>query len=60
VKNNPPDLQKLVAAAGGYDRITAQMWTEFDRATNAYQQARRDELIAEQHYRPDTRRRRQA
>jgi hypothetical protein len=60
VKNNPPDLQKLIATAGGYDRITAQMWAEFDRAMDAYQQARRDELIAEQHYRPDTRPRRRA
>ena len=28
----PPDLQALVAHAGGYERITAEQWAEYDRA----------------------------
>jgi hypothetical protein len=44
MKNNPPDLQELVAAAGGYDKITPDMWAAFDRAVDAYQQARREGL----------------
>ena len=26
-----PDLQELVAAHGGYDRITAEAWAAYDR-----------------------------
>jgi hypothetical protein len=42
--NSPPDLQELVAAVGGYDKIIPEMWAAFDRAMDAYQQARREEL----------------
>jgi len=37
----PPDLQALVAHAGGYERITAEQWTEYDRAMARWQAARR-------------------
>jgi hypothetical protein len=42
--NSPPDLQELVVAVGGYDKITPEMWAAFDRAMDAYQQMRRNEL----------------
>ena len=37
----PPDLQKLVARAGGYHRITAEQWAEFDRQMAEWQARRR-------------------
>jgi len=40
----PPDLQELVARAGGYDRITAEQWAEFDRQMAEYQTRRRAAL----------------
>jgi hypothetical protein len=42
MKISPPDLQELVEAAGGYDKITSEQWAAFDRAMNVYQQARRE------------------
>jgi hypothetical protein len=30
--NPPPDLQALVARAGGYQNITPEAWAEFDQA----------------------------
>jgi hypothetical protein len=48
MKISPPlDLQELVDAAGGHEKITPDMWGAFDRAMEAYQQARRDELNTE-------------
>jgi hypothetical protein len=41
---SPPDLQKLVERAGGYDRITAEQWAEFDRQMAEYQARRRAAL----------------
>ena len=38
----PPDLQELVARAGGYDRITVEQWAEFDRQMADWQVRRRD------------------
>ncbi|MGA2314143.1 MAG: hypothetical protein ABSF87_17580 [Xanthobacteraceae bacterium] len=32
-----PDLQKLVARFGQYDRITPAAWAEFDREMEMYQ-----------------------
>jgi hypothetical protein len=40
--NSPPDLQELVAAAGGYDKITPGMWAAFDRAMADWQLRRRE------------------
>jgi len=40
-----PDLQELVREHGGYEKITARAWAEFDRANREYQ-ARRRELLA--------------
>jgi hypothetical protein len=43
VKNvAPPDLQALVAQYGGYHKISAQAWAEFDAAMEVYQATRRD------------------
>jgi hypothetical protein len=42
--NSPPDLQELVAAAGGYKKITPEMWAAFDQAMDEYQKARREGL----------------
>jgi hypothetical protein len=42
MKIKPPDLHELVAAAGGYDRITPAMWAAFDQAMEPYHQARRE------------------
>jgi hypothetical protein len=39
-----PNLQNLVAAFGGYDKITPEAWAEWDRACAEYQQYRRDVL----------------
>jgi hypothetical protein len=44
MKTSPPDLQELVAAVGGYDKITPEMRAAFDAAIDAYQQMRRNEL----------------
>ena len=30
-ERQPPDLQELVRAHGGYDRITAEAWAAYDR-----------------------------
>jgi hypothetical protein len=43
----PPDLQELVAKHGGYDKITAKGWAEFDRAMAEWQQWRREEIARE-------------
>jgi hypothetical protein len=37
----PPDLQELVKRAGGYHRITAEQWAEFDRQMAEWQARRR-------------------
>jgi hypothetical protein len=42
MKISPPDLQELVEAAGGYDKITRDMWAVFDRAMTDYQRERRE------------------
>jgi hypothetical protein len=42
-----PNLQGFVAAYGGYDKITAEAWAEWDRANAQYQQHRRDVLLEE-------------
>jgi hypothetical protein len=42
-----PDLQELVAAFGGYDKITLEGWAAWDRANAEYQQYRRDVLLEE-------------
>jgi hypothetical protein len=42
MKTPPPDLQELVVIAGGYAKIAPEMWTAFDRAMDAYQEARRE------------------
>ena len=39
---DPPDLQALVAKHGGYDKISAVAWAEYDRAMAAYQLVRRE------------------
>jgi hypothetical protein len=44
MKIQPPDLQELVAAGGGYDRITPEMWAAFDHAMEVYEQTRRAAL----------------
>jgi hypothetical protein len=36
-----PDLQELVARFGGYRKITAEAWAEFDAAIDAYHRRRR-------------------
>ena len=40
-----PDLQALVELAGGYDRITPEQWTEFDRLMAVWQARRRVALV---------------
>jgi hypothetical protein len=42
MKISPPDLQELVEAAGGYDKITLDMWAAFDRAMADWQLRRRE------------------
>ena len=37
----PPDLQKLVAEFGGYDKITPEAWVEWDLANAEWREARR-------------------
>jgi hypothetical protein len=39
-----PDLQALVAAHGGYDKITPEAWAEYDAAMNAWQAQRKEKL----------------
>ena len=39
---DPPDLQALVAAHGGYDRITLEAWAEYHRAMAKWQAQRRE------------------
>jgi hypothetical protein len=43
----PPDLQKLVADFGGYNKITPEGWAEFDRLMTEYQQRRREVIARE-------------
>jgi hypothetical protein len=44
LKINPaPDLLELVRRFGGYNKITAEAWEEFDRAMADWQQLRRAE-----------------
>jgi hypothetical protein len=45
--NAPPNLQALVAAAGGYEKITAAMWTEFDHALAEWRAQRSETLRRE-------------
>jgi hypothetical protein len=40
-KRPRPDLQEMVAIYGGYDKITAEDWAEYDRRQGDYQEARR-------------------
>jgi hypothetical protein len=44
MKPQPPNLQDLVAVAGGYDKIALTEWAAFDRAMDEYQAARRGTL----------------
>jgi hypothetical protein len=37
VKRIPPNLQALVAAHGGYDKITRETWAEYDTQLSAWQ-----------------------
>jgi hypothetical protein len=37
MKRMPPDLQALVAAHGGYDKITREAWAEYDTQVAAWQ-----------------------
>jgi hypothetical protein len=37
MKRKPPDLQTLVAAHGGYDKITHEAWAEYDTQVAAWQ-----------------------
>jgi hypothetical protein len=46
-KQRPPDLQELVARFGGYNKITAEGWAEYDRAMAEYQQQRREVIAGE-------------
>ena len=36
-----PDLQKLVAIFGPYDKITPEAWVQWDQANADYQEQRR-------------------
>jgi hypothetical protein len=38
----PPDLQKLVVRHGGYDKISAKAWAEYDRQMEVYETKRRE------------------
>jgi hypothetical protein len=38
----PPDLQRLVEAHGGYDKITSEAWAQFDNDTKWWKQIVRD------------------
>jgi len=42
ITNAPPDLQLLVAAHGGYDRITPEAWVKFDADLAAWKQRLRE------------------
>jgi hypothetical protein len=44
--DTPPDLQALVAAHGGYDKITSEAWDEYDRAMSTWQAQRREKYEA--------------
>ena len=46
MKATTPDLDELVRRHGGYDKITAEAWDEFDCATALYQKRRRVEMFA--------------
>jgi len=37
-----PDLQELVAAWGGYDKITPEAWAAYDRALADWERRRRE------------------
>jgi hypothetical protein len=37
MKRTPPDLQTLVAAHGGYGKITSQAWAEYDNQLATWQ-----------------------
>jgi hypothetical protein len=47
INTTAPDLQHLVRAAGGYDRITSEMWAQFDSEMAVWQQRRRSILMGE-------------
>jgi hypothetical protein len=42
--DGPPDLQALVAAHGGYDKITPEAWAAYDAAMAEWQEQRRDKF----------------
>jgi hypothetical protein len=42
--NRPLDLQALVAAHGGYDKITPEAWAAYDAAMAEWQERRRDKF----------------
>jgi hypothetical protein len=46
--NEAPNLQRLVAKFGGYDKITPEAWAVWDRAVAEWQQRRRDTVRQEQ------------
>jgi len=43
----PPDLQALVAEAGGYEKISPEMWAAFDRAMAVWRAQRSETLRRE-------------
>jgi hypothetical protein len=45
--NAPPDLQALVAAAGGYEKISPEMWAAFDRGMAEWRAQRSETLRRE-------------
>jgi uncharacterized protein (DUF3820 family) len=45
--NPPPDLQELVAAHGGYDRIPPEAWAAHDQAMTDWQERRRTRFHVE-------------
>jgi hypothetical protein len=40
--DTPPSLQALIAEHGGYDRISAEAWAEYDAAIASWQTRRRE------------------
>ena len=48
--SNPPDLQAFVRKRGGYDKITAEAWAEWDARVSRYQEARFAQLETDLQY----------
>jgi hypothetical protein len=47
MNSSPPDLQALVAAAGGYEKISPETWAAFDHAMAGWRAERREILRRE-------------